>query len=226
MRRPLLSAAVVLVLGTGAKAAPMPDFIKDTLGEWLVATDDGKPGCRITLGGEPVGKTWRANPSAECAERLPNVGKAVAWDYDAGVRLYGADRKILLAFGEDETTLMKTSFETPPVHYMVRAKPGVERAPYAPALVGAWVLRRPGGPALCTITLSKGPKDGDTDLTLKAATSCDPAVAKLKLNSAHVEDIALMLYGEPETSLRFEASGPESYAKAEGGKPLDMVRAP
>lgn len=226
MHRHLLAAAIVLVLGTGAKAAPMPDFIKDTLGEWLVATDDGKPGCRITLAGEPVGKIWRASPSADCATRLPTVAKAVAWDFDGGVRLYAADSKILLAFGEDETTLMKTSYETPPVHYIVRAKPGVDRAPYAPALVGAWVLRRPGGPALCTVTLSKGAKDGDTDLTLKAGTPCDPAIAKLKLNSAHVEDIALMLYGEPETSLRFESSGPESYAKAEGGKPLEMVRAP
>ncbi|GEP10708.1 AprI/Inh family metalloprotease inhibitor [Methylobacterium gnaphalii] len=226
MRRPVLAAAVALMLGTGARAAPLPDFVKDTLGEWLVVTDDGKPGCRITLGSEPVGKTWRASPAADCAARLPNVGKAVAWDFSGGVRLYGADRKILLEFGEDETTLMKTSFETPPVHFIVRAKPGVERAPSAPLLIGNWVLRRPGGPALCSVTLSRGAKDGDTDLTLKPGTPCDPAIAKLRLNSARVEDIALMLYGEPETSLRFEASGPESYAKAEGGKPLDMVRAP
>jgi Protease inhibitor Inh len=224
MRRILL-ALLVAVLGPAALAASVPEYIKDSTGEWLVVTDDGKPGCRIRLAAERVGDLWRAMPTDACAARLPAVSRATSWDYQAGVRLFGADRKLLLAFGEDETTLMKTGFETPPVHFMIRAKPGVERAPFAPALIGAWILRRPGGPTLCPLTLSKDPKDGDTELTLKTGTPCDPAVARLKLDSARVEDFKLMLYGKPETSLGFEPSDPEVYAKTESGKPLELVRA-
>lgn len=223
MRRLLL--ALVVVLGPAAHAGPVPEFIKDSAGEWLVATDDGKPGCRISLVAERAGELWRATPAPACAARLPVVARAASWDYQAGVRLFDAGRKLLLAFGEDETTLMKTGFEMPPVHFMVRAKPGVERAPFAPTLMGAWVLRRPGGPALCALTLAKGPKDGDRELTLKTGMPCDPAVARLKLDSARVEDFQLMLYGKPETSLGFEPSDAEGYAKTGDGKPLELVRA-
>ncbi len=225
MRR-LLPVALGLVLGFDAGAAPVPSYIKDSVGEWLVATDDGKPGCRIALTARRTGRNWDATPAAECATRLPAVGRAVSWNYDAGVRLFGRDGKALLAFGEDETTIMKTGFETPPVHFMVRAPAGVERAPYAPALVGAWVLRRPGGPPLCPLAVSKGPKDEATELTVKTGAPCDPAVARLRLDGARVEDFKLMLYGKPETALGLEPSGPESYAKTDGGNPLEMVRVP
>lgn len=226
MLRPLAIAAVALALAPTARAAPLPDFVKDNLGTWLVATDDGKPGCRVTLTSEAAGRAWRASPAPDCATRLPAVGRAVAWTFDGGVRLLGADGKVLLDFQEDETTMMKTSFEQKPVHYILKAKPGVERMPYAPDLAGAWVLRRPGGPTLCPLTLSKGAKEEETELSVKTGTPCDAAVARLKLDSARAEDFSLMLYGKPETSLRLEPSGAESYAKAEGGRPLEMVRAP
>ncbi|MDP4024659.1 AprI/Inh family metalloprotease inhibitor [Methylobacterium sp. NEAU 140] len=221
-----LLAALLLALGPEAVAAPVPSFIADSAGTWLVATDDGRPGCRVALAAERAGKAWRATPDAACAARLPAVARAVAWEYQGGVRLLGPDGKVLLAFGEDETTLLKTAFETPPVHFMVRARAGVERAPHAPALVGAWALRRPGGPVLCPLTLTRGAKEGETELSLKTGTPCDPAVARLRLDTARVEDFTLMLYGKPETSLSFEPSGAESYAKTGGGKPLEMVRAP
>lgn len=226
MRDRLLAAILLLASSAGAGAAPTPSFIKDSVGEWLIATDDGRPGCRVTLSAEAAGKLWRATPAEACAARLPAVARASAWDYQSGIRLFAPDGKMLLAFGEDETTIMKTSFEAPPVHFMVRTKPGVERAPYAPALVGSWVLRRPGGPSLCPLTLARSPKDGETELTLKTGTPCDPAIARLKLDSVRVEDFTLMLYGKPETSLSLEPSGPESFAKTEGGKPLEMVRTP
>lgn len=226
MRGPLLlAAALLLALGARVQAAPVPSYVKDNAGEWLVITDDGKPGCRVVLSPDRTIGGWRAAPAADCAARLPKVAQATAWDFNGGVRLFSADRKLLLEFSEDETTMMKTSFETPPVHFIVKAKPGVERAPYAPALVGAWALRRPGGPTLCPLTLSKGPKDEATELTLKTGTPCDSAVARLRLDSARVEDFTLMLYGKPETALSLQPSGAESYAKTEGGKPLEMVRA-
>lgn len=223
MRR-LLLAALGLSLGLDARASPVPSYVQDSAGEWLIATDDGKPGCRITFAAKRRGKFWHAVPAAECAARLSAVGRVVAWDYEAGVRLFGSDGTPLLVFGEDETTIMKTGFETPPVHFLVKAPAGVERAPYAPMLTGAWMLRRPGGPALCTLALFKGPKDEETGLTVKTDTPCDPAVARLRLDSARVEDFKLMLYGKPETALGFEPSGPDSYAKSDGGKPLEMIR--
>lgn len=220
--RPLILAAAALLLGQAAGAAPLPDFVKDTVGDWLVVTDDGKPGCRIALKSETAKGGWRASPAADCASRLPVVGRAAAWNFDGGVRLLGADGKVLLDFQEDETTLMKTSFETPPVYFIVKAPAAVDRAPFAPALVGEWRLRRPDGSAKCPLTISKG-KDADADLAVKAGAPCDAPIARLKLSTARVEDVRLILYGARDTALELQASGSESYATVEG-KPLILER--
>jgi hypothetical protein len=80
MRRTLL-ALLVAVLGPAALAASVPEYIKDSTGEWLVVTDDGKLGCRIRLAAERVGDLWRAMPTDACAARLPAVSRATSWDY-------------------------------------------------------------------------------------------------------------------------------------------------
>jgi hypothetical protein len=225
MKRLIVGAAILIsLLGSRAWAEPVPSYIEDSVGEWLIATDDGKPGCNVSLSADRVGDHFKIAPSAECASRLPTVSGAASWDYDSGVRLFDADGSLLLEFAEDESTMMKTSFETPPVHFMVPAKSGVDHAPFAPALVGNWVLQRPGGAPLCPLLLGKDAQSEDTELTVKTGSPCDGAVSRLKLDSARVEDFTLMLYGQPETSLSFEPSGSESFIKTEAGKPLEMVR--
>lgn len=225
MKRLIVGAAILMsISGSRAWAEPVPSYIQDSVGEWLIATDDGKPGCNVSLSADRVGDHFKIAPSPDCASRLPTVSRATSWNYDSGVRLFAADGSLLLEFAEDETTIMKTSFETPPVHFMVPAKSGVDHAPFAPALVGSWVLQRPGGPTLCPLVLNKDAQSEDTELTVKTGSPCDGAVARLKLDSARVEDFTLMLYGKPETSLSFEPSGSESFIKTEAGKPLEMVR--
>ncbi len=145
MKRLIVGAAILMsISGSRAWAEPVPSYIQDSAGEWLIATDDGKPGCNVSLSADRVGDHFKIAPSPDCASRLPKVSDATSWDYDSGVRLFAADGSLLLEFAEDETTIMKTSFETPPVHFMVPAKSGVDHAPFEPALVGSWVLQRSG----------------------------------------------------------------------------------
>lgn len=224
--RSVTAAGLALLLSClGAGAEPLPDFAKDSLGEWLAVSDDGRPGCRIRLSAERTVGGWSAAPAANCAERLPKLAGAAAWDYERGIRLRDATRRLLASFEEDETTLLKTRTGAGPALMLVRAKPGVERAPFAPDLFGTWTMRRPGGPALCEVTLLKtAPPGAEESFALRLGTPCDPAVTRLRLASWRVEDFALMLYGTAEASLRFEP-GPDGYEKAEGGKPLHLVRA-
>ncbi|GJE59367.1 AprI/Inh family metalloprotease inhibitor [Methylobacterium trifolii] len=217
-------ALVLILAAPGARAEPVPDFVKDSLGSWLAVTDDGKPGCRITLeAGSTIGGRI-ARPEPACAARLPRLSEATAWTYERGVRLHDATRRIIARFEEDETTLLKTRGDEVPATLLVRARPGVERAPFAPDLYGTWAMRRPDGPTLCEVTLRRTPPPGgEESFALTPGPACDPAVARLKLASWRVEDFALMLYGTDGASLRFEP-GPEGYDKAEGGKPLRLVR--
>lgn len=220
-------AAAVLLLALGsltARAETLPDFIKAMLGEWLVVTDDGKPGCRITLeSGRTIGG-YVAIPARDCASRNPKLANASAWDFESGIRLRDPSRRLLYTFAEDETTVMKTRGDTVPVTLVVQAKPGVDRAPFAPDLYGIWAMKRPGGPVLCEVSLARTPsKGGAESFALKTGTPCDPAVTRLKLASWRIEDFALMVYGEAGASLRFEPSA-DGFSKAEGGKPLSLVR--
>lgn len=222
-------AAALLLLALGcppAQAETLPDYVKDRLGAWLVVTDDGKSGCRIKLErGRTIGG-YVASPAPDCAAKNPRLAEVASWDFEGGVRLRDAARKLLFDFQEDETTLMKTSWQSPPVAMIVQAKPGVERAPFAPDLVGTWALKRPGGATLCEVSLARTqPKrnDGKEQRSLKPGTPCDPAIARLKLDTWAVEDFSLMLYGANESSLRFEPSA-EGFDKAEGGKPLSLTR--
>ena len=223
--RALCSAVFSVAIVAGpARAEKIPDYVKDMAGEWLVATDDGKPGCRVKLETARTIGGWRAVPAQDCPSRNPKVAAATAWDFDGGIRLRDATRKLLYEFGEDETTIMKTRGEAVPVTLIVQAAAGVDRAPYAPDLLGRWAMRRPGGPTICEVTLAKGPrKDGEDTFTLKTGSPCDPAVTKLKLSSWAVDDFKLAFYGDTDASLTFEPRA-DGFAKTDGGKPLDLVR--
>ncbi|HEX8417678.1 MAG TPA: AprI/Inh family metalloprotease inhibitor, partial [Methylobacterium sp.] len=112
-----------------------------------------------------------------------------------------------------------------PNYLLVRAKAGVDRAPHAPAIFGTWTMRRPDGPALCTVVFRDRPPPGaEESFALTLDPACDPAVRRLRLASWRIEDFRLMLYGEAG-SLRFEPA-PGGFDKAEGGRPLRLVRQP
>jgi hypothetical protein len=216
----------LLTGGAGSTAQDVaPDILQAQLGEWLAVPDDGERGCRIRLTDERTIGGRRAIPDAACAARIPRLAEAAAWSFAEGLTFTDATRRRVMTFVEDETTLLKTRGDKVPNYMLVRAKPGVERAPHAPAIVGTWILRRPEGPTLCTITFSDRPPLGaEESFALRPEAGCDSAVARLKLASWRIEDFALMLYGDGG-SLRFEP-GPGGFDKAEGGKPLQMVRRP
>lgn len=224
----LFSAAVgaALLTGGAADAQPRPEIVKESLGEWLAVTDDGRPGCRLRLEAERTISGWVAVPAPDCAARHPRLADVSAWTLDNGIKLFDPTRKLVLHFEEDETTLLKTRAGTGPATLLVRAKPGVDRAPHAPSLFGAWAMRRPDGQSLCEITLlDSPPPGGEESFGLRTSAACDAAVKRLKLASWRVEDFAVMLYGEDGASLRFEP-GPDGFEKAasEGGRPLQLVR--
>ena len=98
--------------------------------------------------------------------------------------------------------------------------------PTAAAAAGTFELARPGGQALCRLTLANQPQaSGEGNLALTVAPGCDPAVTALKLDGWMVEGIALTLSGPGGHSLVFHADGKDGFVKAPGqGKPLLMTR--
>lgn len=225
--RTALAAAVVAASFSALAQSLSPDIVKDQSGEWLVASDDGRPGCRVTLRPQKTVGGYVATPAADCATKVPRVAGVAAWNYNDGVVLSDAARKPIMIFGEDETTILKTRTGGPPAWYLTRAKQGVDRIPHASAIFGAWTMRRPNGPPICTVTFSdKPPKGGEESYALTLDPTCDPAIRKLKLGSWRIEDVSLMLYGE-EDGLQFDAASFGFEKRREGGaRPLHLVRQP
>lgn len=222
-----LTIALAGMFGVLPAHAQSPEIIKEQAGEWLAAADDGRPGCRIRLKTDKTVGGMVAAPAADCASRIPVLAKVEAWHMANGVTLSDASRKPILVFTEDETAILKTREGGPPTYYLVRSKPGVDRLPHASAIFGTWQMRRPKGPAICTVTFrDKPPKGGEESYALALDSNCDPAIRKLKLSSWKIEDISLMLYGE-EDGLQFRqtASGYEKVIQGRD-RPLELVRQP
>lgn len=223
----MAAGALAILLGTGLPAiAQSPDIVRAQAGDWLVAADDGRPGCRIGLKTAKTVGGMVATPAADCASRVPKLAGVVVWHMSGGVILSDAMRRPVLTFGEDETAILKTREGGPPTYYMFRPKPGIDRVPHASAVFGTWQMRRPKGPAICTVTFhERPPKGGEESYALTVDPTCDGAIRRLKLGSWRIEDLTLQLYGE-EDGLSFEQTA-DGYAKTveRGSRPLELVRA-
>ncbi len=217
--------ATLLAVAGLSLAAARPAFAQSTeilraqTGRWLVAAQDGKPGCVLTLemattiGGRAV------TVAPGCEGRMPSIADAAAWDLSDGLILRDPTRKVVARFSEDETAIWRDAERD---FVMVKARAGVDRLPHAPAIFGAWTMRRPDGPVLCEVSFfDRPPPGGQESFALTLRPGCDAAVTRLKLASWRIEAPYLMLYGTDGESLGFEltANGFTKRPQA-GGRPL------
>lgn len=226
----LTAAGLAAASRAGAQS---PDIVKAQAGEWLVAPDDGRPGCRIRLKTDKTIGGMVATPASDCRSRVPALADVAAWHMADGVTLSDATRKPVLVFAEDETTVLKTRGRAPPAYYMFRPGKSVDRVPHASAIFGTWQMRRPNGPVICTLALRDRPEAGGQEnrsrsYGLELGPACDAAIKRLKLVSWRIEDLSLMLYGGDGEGLRFAqtATGFEKVTSSKSDRPLLLARQP
>lgn len=225
----LVLALMALVATTTVATAQGidPGIIQALKGPWLLATDDGKPGCRITFDTANTMGGYALTLAPDCARTMPRIAEASAWNPQGGMILRDPARRNLMTLEEDETGIYRTpAGGSGPVHVLFRAGPGVDRLPTAQAVFGDWVMRRPGAEVLCRLRFTnRPPPGGQESFALTLSPDCQAAVARLKLATWRIETTDLLLYGPDGQSLAFvpTASG---FAKAEreGGRPLVLER--
>ena len=219
----LLAGSAVLAR---ANDALDPEVIKAQTGDWLLAAQDGKPGCVLSLKADETIGGYAVEHADACAATRPSLAEVSAWNFDGdgGVVLIDALRKVKGRFASGEgSPLMETGDDSEHL-IMVPAEPGIDHFPSPADLKGKWVMQRPSGEALCTVDLNDRKDDSDNyGLTLDKA--CKPDVRKLKFSSWMIEAGNLIFMGSDGTSLDFQMS-PKGFVKnkAERGKPLVMVR--
>ena len=195
-------AIIVAALLAGAPAAAQEAMVKEMAGAWQILPVDGSPGCTIQLTAARAGnESWRAVPATDCADKVPDSTKVVAWKMDGDTLLLDAAGKPRMTFVEDETALPTSPDLANPKFYLVRAIAGYSHIPQAQQWGGAWRISRKAGPA-CTIVLDTAPqKRVDISACPKGAS----VVSKLRTWS--LEDLRLMLWGQEDQLLAFSPAG-------------------
>lgn len=227
----ILAALVLLVAGLTAPAWSQgldPGILRAMAGSWLIAPQDGRPGCRVTLQTNSTIGGYGIALGPDCARLMPRLADVAAWNPVDGLKLVDAARRNVLEFREAEDASYAAP-EPSPGYALVRAPDHVTRLPMASDAFGTWVMKRPDGEVVCRIQLlDRPPPGGQESYAVRVVREgCQGAVTRLKLASWRMEMLKLVLYGLDGNSLSFVQT-PAGFAKApeEGGRPLIMERAP
>jgi hypothetical protein len=204
------------------------EVVKATAGRWLIAPEDGRKGCVVTLlAGQAIGG-FAVEGAEACRSALPRFADAAAWNFGGDSDLYFIDpvRKKIADFKEEEDGTYAEVSGTKTRLLMLKAPAGVDHVPMAQEVFGTFDMVRPGGAKICSVTFKDTPPEGgEESFALTLGKTCDAAVTKLKLASWKIEGLKLMLFGTDGDSLGF-IPGAKGFSKDpdEGGKPLDLVR--
>ncbi|OCJ18310.1 metalloprotease [Rhizobium sp. AC44/96] len=224
--RPAVAIAAGLLCCHAALADDVDaDTVRAQAGTYLIAPVSGKPGCSVTLDtGTAIGG-YSLSGQDSCSKPLPFLAQAYSWNFDdnGDLILIDATRKVLARFVESEGSPLKTEGDDPLL--LTEAPQGVDHLPTAASLAGKWMLERPNGEKLCTLSLQDR-MDEDGNAPLSPSGDCAPAIAKLNIAIFHLEGFGLVLMSKDGASISFDMRSDGSFEKSpdEGGKPLLMVK--
>lgn len=225
LRLALLALALSAVPAAGQGLDPA--ILRAMEGSWLIAPQDGQPGCRVTLRSNAIPGGYGLALGPDCAQRLPRLARIAGWNPVDGLKLIDASRRNVMEFREQEDGQYDAP-EPSPGYALLRAPDHVTRLPMARDAFGTWVMKRPDGEVVCRVQLlDQPPPGGQESFAVRVVTQgCQNAVTRLKLASWRMEMLRLVLYGMDGSVLRFLQT-PTGFAKApeEGGRPLILERA-
>lgn len=222
-------AAVGMVLSSSALHAQVSkEIVEATAGDWLLAPEDGRPGCRVQLRTKEVEGGYELRQSPACMGLRTMMVTAVAWRFEesnSGIAFSGPQRETVVGFSEKEDGTYASDGEPGDVLLLMKAPAGVTAVPNAKTIFGTWTVLRSGGGDLCRVTFSdQPPEGGEESYALKLESGCDETLTRLKLASWRIEGLNLMLYGTEGDSFTFAPTGKGTFIADDAKPPLMLVR--
>lgn len=205
-RRAILAAGFALAASAAVAEPEAGAAVAGSAGDWLIAPENGDPGCHVTLGKEEVVGGNALTLSPECAKALPSLAEGgAAWRFAPdGLVIADGTRKALLTFQETEWGTYATAGEPGTRLLLTKAPSGVNSVPNAKNLFGGWKLADAAGKTLCALDLKDGPPPGgEESFGLSLIGQCADAIKSLKLASWRIEEMSVVLYGIDGESLVF-----------------------
>lgn len=224
----ILGAAGLLASVSPSNAQADAEIVKATAGNWLLAPEDGRPGCRVQLRSNEVIGGYEIRPSPSCLGVRTMMVTVAAWRFDpttGGLAFSGPQRETLLAFTEMEDGTYASADAAGDRLLLLKAPAGVTSIPNARAVFGSWSVLEEGGGEICSLTFSdQPPPGGEESYALSLAQGCDVKLANLKLVSWRIEGLNLMLYGSDGESFAFQPAAKGTFVAADAKPPLMLVR--
>ena len=220
-----IAGFIALALFGSARAQDVSaDIIDAIAGQWLIASEDGSMGCRVTLEKDKTIGGYALKEGTPCGP--PWHDELQAWDFsDAGLVLRDATRKTLIAFEEQEGGPWRTPLEVSPKIYFIQDPGTMHRVPVAKAAVGSWVLTDKKGKPLCHISLLDRPSSRLKDAkALELSKDCAASVRRTKIDAWQISEINLVIIGGedwiftllPEAVDSFVSDDKKFYLKRDG----------
>ena len=224
----LLCAALATSLAVASPAAAQvsDEILQATAGDWLLAPEDGRPGCHVDFRTDEVIGGYELRPAPNCASVLSKMTSAIAWRFDqsnGGLAFSGPQRETVISFDEKEDGTYASAGEPGEALLLLKAAAGVTAIPNAKDIFGTWSVMSNGSP-ICRVTFSdKPPEGGEESYALKLEDGCDAKLTATKLGSWRIEGLNLMLFGTDGDSFAFQPAGDGTFA-TEAEPPMALVR--
>lgn len=213
---------------TPAFAQVSRDVVEATAGDWLLAPEDGRPGCRVQLRTNEAIGGYELRPAPNCMGLRTMMVTALAWRFDqanGGIAFSGPERETIVSFTEKEDGTYASPDEPGDALLLVKAPPGITAIPNAKTIFGTWSVLSGGKAVICRITFADhAPEGGEESYALKLEDGCDSKFTNLKLASWRIEGLNLMLYGTDGDSFAFQPSGNGSFVADDAKPPVILVR--
>lgn len=224
-------AAVCLALaltGSPVSAQVSKDILDATAGDWLLAPEDGRAGCRVQLRTNEVTGGYELRPAPSCMGVRTMLITAMAWRFDqssGGIAFSGPERETIVSFTEKEDGTYASDGEPGEALLLIKAPAGVTAVPNAKTIFGMWSVLSGGKAEVCRITFSDQPPEGGQEsYALKLEDGCDAKLTNLKLGSWRIEGLNLMLYGTDGDAVTFAPAGKGTFVADDAKPPLTLVR--
>lgn len=229
--RAVAAAAVLsawLVSAPQASAQVAKEIIQATAGDWLLAPEDGRAGCRVQLRTNEVVGGHELRPSPGCMGVRTMLVTVIAWRFDqanGGIAFSGPERETVISFAEKEYGTYASDGEPGEALRLMKAPAGVTAVPNAKEIFGSWSVLGSGQAVVCRITFTdQPPPGGEESYALKLEDGCDAKLTNLKLASWRIEGLKLMLYGTDGESVAFQPGAKGSLVADDAKPPLVLVR--
>jgi hypothetical protein len=229
--RNLICGALLLALASPAAAQapkPDPDAVRALAANYQLTNADGDRKCPMTLEPRPAGAVLAlAYDRPACLALFAFLADVSGWlPGPAGsIRLMRGNARPVLEFTEGVNGTYEGIREGDAVYFLTNlqyADPA--GAPQFADLVGDWNLSRPGGAAICRITLTDTPA-GSESFAVRVASGCDATIVRFGPVAWRLDRGDALLLAPNGDKLRFGRQEGGEWAKIpDTPRPLVMSR--